>query len=169
MIKYQVENTFGLSFNDVRRMFPNVSLVSGESNPELNIIAYQTSPQPQHNYLREQVIEVSPRESHGVYTQRWMVIPLEQEEAELRVKQHNESMAIQIESSMYELFNSKAREKGYDSYQNVFIRTGFKSIFQKECLAFAKWVETCETIYFENKDSINSFEELEKLLPELKW
>ncbi len=169
MIKYQVENSFGISFSDVRKKFPTVSLVEGESNKELKIIAYQTSPQPAYDHLTQQVFEVAPKEHHGVYRQSWLVVPLPKNESELRIKNHKESVKRQVEQQLYELFDIEARKKGYDSYHNVLVRAGFKSKYQKECTAFAKWMEECESIYFECCDSVEKIEELQDRLPVPKW
>ena len=109
-MKYQTADSLGLTFEQVRRLFPGISFPeSGDiSTPEVQ--SYASAPTPQYNPTTHAVREAAP--VGGV--QQWEVFPLPAEDVAANQAAAAQAMQTAIVSATQQRLDDFARTRNYD-------------------------------------------------------
>lgn len=112
---YQAQNQFGLTFDQVRKLYPSKSFpASGQiDTPEVN--SYAPAPTPQYNPATHAVREAAP--VGGV--QQWEVYPLPAEEVEANQAAAAQALQQSIVDATQQRLDAFARTRNYPAYPRL--------------------------------------------------
>lgn len=129
---------------------------------------------PNCNYFTETVIEDSPANNNGQWTQVWKIIPASEQETLERKKQVKEEIKKQIQNRL----DTFAQSRDYDNILEAasFATSGI-SEFQKEgqCavelrdLTWTKFYEIMSDVESGKREMPVSYSKIESELPVLNW
>lgn len=135
--------------NDVRRENPDVSFPEGPW-PERLLQDYGCYPiqvveRPTCDPILQVVLEETPEQVGGVWTQKWLVrdaTPEEQQQAtQTRIAEYERALDAHLDAT--------AQTKRYDNRITCAVRAGYPGPFQVEGQAFAQWMDQCNALGYQ--------------------
>jgi hypothetical protein len=107
---YQAQNQFGLTFDQVRKMFPSKSFPADGQIDTPEVSSYAPAPTPQYNPATHAVREAAP--VGGV--QQWEVYPLPAEEVAANQAAATQALRQSIVDATQHRLDDFARTRNYD-------------------------------------------------------
>lgn len=107
---YQAQNQFGLTFDQVRKLYPSKSFPADGQIDTPEVSSYAPAPTPQYNPATHAVREAAP--VGGV--QQWEVYPLPAEEVEANQAAAAQALQQSIVDATQQRLDEFARTRNYD-------------------------------------------------------
>lgn len=107
---YQAQNQFGLTFDQVRKLYPNNSFPADGQIDTPEVSSYAPAPTPQYNPATHAVRDAAP--VGGV--QQWEVYPLPAEEVEANQAAAAQALQQSIVDATQQRLDDFARTRNYD-------------------------------------------------------
>lgn len=189
-MKFSVNNEYGLTFDQLKSKFQNVSLpVDQEIHDEnLGISTYKETPQPIYDLLTQTVRELPPVDGKQV----WEIVALPANLAQENIEKAARSLQQYYTDQIQARLDSFAFERGYDGvnsiskYQNIpdamiaalpaeqaAIVTQYKAesnfVALKTAQTWAVATSILNAIKNNERPAPSDFSEIEQELPELNW
>lgn len=164
---------YPLSESDIKRANPNTSYPAVFAPGEPYAFVFPT-PQPEHNPVIRVAREIAPAQlQDGSWQQQWEVAPRfteytdeqgvthtveEQEAAAIAAaaSERREATIASYESALDMHLDSKAKERRYNDRFTCALRAGFAGPYQAEGIAFAQWMDQCNSYAYAQIQLIES-------------
>lgn len=171
---YATQNQFGLTFDQVRKLYPNKSFsADGQvDTPEVN--SYAPAPTPQYNPATHAVREAAP--VGGV--QQWEVYPLSAEEVEVNQAAAAQALQQSIVDATQRRLDDFARTRNYDgilsactyatSAVSKFAAEGQYAVRARDA-TWAALYQFMADVQAGTQPVPTDFVDVEPLLPTLEW
>ena len=173
---YQTADEFGLTFDQVRRLFPQTSFREGlpVEMPEKGLKSYAPAPTPQYNPATHAVREVAPVD--GV--QQWEVYPLPAEEQAANEAAAAQALQQSIVDATQQRLDEFARTRNYDGILSActyatsalpkFAAEGQYAVQARDATWAALYAFMAD-VQAGTQPVPSGFEDVEPLLPPLAW
>ncbi len=164
----------------IRKDFPNISFPNTPTESDLvglPVVLVQEAPQPEHSPETHNCIEVTPVFEGNIWSQKWELVELSENEINERQNQMIERFSFMVQLHM----DTIAKQKGYGDSRtspSVSARSyaGFPNPFQAECILFSQWAASCWELCYQILDEVKqetrpipTEQELIDLLPPFSW
>ena len=171
---YQAQNQFGLTFDQVRKLYPNNSFpVDGQiDTPEVS--SYAPAPTPQYNPATHAVRETAP--VGGV--QQWEVYPLPAEEVAANQAAAAQALQQSIVDATQQRLDEFARTRNYDGILSActyatsavpkFAAEGQYAVQARDA-TWAALYQFMADVQAGTQPVPSGFEDVEALLPVMEW
>lgn len=171
---YQAQNQFGLTFDQVRKLFPSKSFPASGQIDTHAVSSYAPAPTPQYNPATHAVREVAPVD--GV--QQWEVYALPAEEAAANQASSAQALQQSIVDATQQRLDDFARTRNYDNIlsactyatSNVpkFAAEGQVAVNLRDA-TWAALYQILEEVQAGQREAPSGFSDIEPLLPPLEW
>ncbi len=171
---YQAQNQFGLTFDQVRKLFPSTSFPADGQIDTPEVSSYAPAPTPQYNPATHAVREVAPVD--GV--QQWEVYPLPAEEVEANQAAAAQALQQSIVDATQRRLDDFARTRNYDGILSActyatsaapkFAAEGQYAVQARDA-TWAALHQFMADVQAGTKPVPSGFEDVEPLLPALEW
>ena len=171
---YQTTDTYGLTFDQVRRLFPQTSFREGVPLDMPEVQSYAPAPTPQYNPATHAVREAVP--VGGV--QQWEVYPLPTEEVEANQAAAAQALQQSIVDATQQRLDDFARTRNYDGILSActyatsavpkFAAEGQYAVQARDA-TWAALYQFMADVQAGTQPMPSGFEDVEPLLPPLAW
>ena len=171
---YATQDEFGLTFSQVRRLFPQASLREGAPLDMPGVRSYAPTPTPQYNPATHAVREVAPVD--GV--QQWEVYPLPSEEVAANQAAAAQALQQSIVDATQRRLDDFARTRNYDGILSActyatsavpkFAAEGQYAVQARDATWAALYAFMAD-VQAGTQPVPTGFEDVEPLLPPLAW
>ena len=171
---YQTADELGLTFEQVRRLFPQTSFREGAELDMPRVRSYTPTPTPQYNPATHGVRESPPVDG----LQQWEIYPLPADEVAANQAAAAKALQDSIVASTQEYLDSFARTRNYDGIlsactyatSNVpkFSREGQAAVNLRDA-TWAALYQILEDVQTGKRNAPTGFQDIEADLPALEW
>ena len=171
---YATQNQFGLTFDQVRKLFPNQSFPADGQIDTPEVSSYAPAPTPQYNPATHAVRETAP--VGGV--QQWEVYALPAEEATANQAAAAQALRQSIVDATQQRLDVFARTRNYDGILSActyadssvpkFATEGQYAVQARDATWAALYALLAE-VQSGARPAPTSFADVEPLLPALEW
>ena len=171
---YQAQNQFGLTFDQVRKLFPSKSFPASGQFDTPEVSSYAPAPTPQYNPATHAVREVAPVD--GV--QQWEVYPLPAEEVAANQAAAAQALQTAIVNATQQRLDDFARTRNYDGILSActyatsavpkFAAEGQYAVQARDA-TWATLYQFMADVQAGTQPVPTGFEDVEPLLPALEW
>lgn len=171
---YATQNQFGLTFDQVRKLFPNQSFPADGQTDTPEVSSYAPAPTPQYDPATHAVREAAP--VGGV--QQWEVYALPAEEATANQAAAAQALQQSIVDATQERLDSFARTRNYDNILSActyatsnipkFAAEGQVAVNLRDA-TWAALYQILEEVQTGQRKAPTGFSDIEPLLPPLEW
>ena len=171
---YQAQNQFGLTFDQVRKLYTNKSFPASGQIDTPEVSSYAPAPTPQYNPATHAVREAAPVD--GV--QQWEVYPLPAEEATANQAAAVQALQQSIVDATQRRLDDFARTRNYDGILSActyatsaapkFAAEGQYAVQARDA-TWAALYQFMADVQAGTKPVPSGFEDVEPLLPALEW
>lgn len=157
---------------------PNVSFPLGQISTELlevfNVFPIVEQPQPQYNSSTQKVVEIAPVNIAGIWTQRWQVVNLNQQEQLQKLEQLKNS----IVQATQERLDNFAKTRNYDGIMscctystssNLKFQTEGQYCMQQRDQTWATLYQILAEVESGTRPIPQDYSDIESQLPTLVW
>jgi hypothetical protein len=106
------------------------------------MVAVEATPAPAAD-LGHDVVEAAPQLVDGVWTQQWVVTPVNAGVLAQRQAEAQSAVVYMFTAALEAHYDAKASERRYDTRYTCALRAGYAGPFQAEGTAFAQWMDAC--------------------------
>ena len=171
---YQAQNQFGLTFDQVRKLYPSKSFPADGQIDTPEVSSYAPAPTPQYNPATHAVREAAP--VGGM--QQWEVYALPAEEVAANQAAAAQALQQSIVDATQQRLDSFARTRNYDGIlsactyatSNVpkFAAEGQVAVNLRDA-TWATLYQILEEVQTGQRETPTGFSDIEPLLPPLEW
>ncbi len=171
---YATQNQFGLTFDQVRKLYPSKSFPADGQIDTPEVSSYAPSTTPQYNPATHAVREAAPVD--GV--QQWEVYPLPAEEVEANQAAATQALQQSIVDATQRRLDDFARTRNYDDILSActyatsavpkFAAEGRYAVQARDA-TWAALYQFMADVQAGTKPVPSGFEDVEPLLPALEW
>ena len=171
---YQAQNQFGLTFDQVRKLYPSKSFPADGQIDTPEVSSYVPAPTPQYNPATHAVRETAPM--GGV--QQWEVYPLPAEDVAANQAAAAQALQQSIVDATQQRLDDFARTRNYDGILSActyatstvpkFAAEGQVAVNLRDA-TWAALYQILEEVQAGQREAPTGFSDIEPLLPPLEW